>query len=328
MHLAMMPDRFENITLQQMEALIRLVEERSFSRAAKRMLLTQPALTKNIRNIEDYLNVKVVNRSPSGVSLTPEGKILYDIALRMVKLRREAGEKIQKLRENTGGDIYIGASTIPATYLMPHAMSAFRKNHADIRIFIKTEDSEKVLNMALDGEVEIGCIGKEPLNRKLTAQPLWNDRLILVVPRHHRFVKKGSIDVSELLAEPFVLRERGSATRSVFEAYLEEKKSISLPQLNICGELGSSEAIKEAVMAGLGVSVLSVHAVRRELASRLLYEIPITACRIERKFYLIYLKSFNFRPHHQTFVNFLKSYETGKTVVDSLQTEFWSRTFQ
>ena len=304
--------RLKSITLQQMEALISLVEECSFSRAAKRMLLTQPALTKNIRNVEDCLGVKVVNRSNTGVSLTPEGKILYDVAKRMIKMRKEAGEKIQKLRENTGGDIYVGASTIPATYILPQAMSAFKKVHSDIRIFIKTEDSQEVLNMVLDRGVEIGCIGKEPFNRKLTVQAVWSDRLILVVPKHHRWIRKGSIDVSELLLEPFVLREKGSATRDVFEAYLKEKKSISLPQLNICGELGSSEAIKEAVIAGLGVSVLSVHAVNRELASRLLYEIPITSCRMERKFYLIYLKSFDIRPHHQTFFNFLKRYETGK----------------
>ena len=312
MYLDMTDHRFKSITLQQMEALISLVEERSFSRAAKRMLLTQPALTKNIRNVEDCLGVKVVNRSNTGVSLTPEGKILYDVAQRMVKMRKEAGEKIQKLHENTGGDIYVGASTIPATYILPHAMSAFKKVHPDIRIFIKTEDSQEILNMVLDRGVEIGCIGKEPFNRKLTVQAVWSDRLILVVPKHHRWIRKGSIDVSELLLEPFVLREKGSATRDVFEAYLKEKKSISLPQLNICGELGSSEAIKEAVIAGLGVSVLSVHAVNRELASRLLYEIPITSCRMERKFYLIYLKSFDIRPHHQTFFNFLKRYETGK----------------
>lgn len=312
MYLDMTDHRFKSITLQQMEALISLVEERSFSRAAKRMLLTQPALTKNIRNVEDCLGVKVVNRSNTGISLTPEGKILYDVAQRMVKMRKEAGEKIQKLHENTGGDIYVGASTIPATYILPHAMSAFKKVHPDIRIFIKTEDSQEVLNMVLDRGVEIGCIGKEPFNRKLTVQPVWSDRLILVVPKHHRWIRKGSIDISELLLEPFVLREKGSATRDVFEVYLKEKKSISLPQLNICGELGSSEAIKEAVIAGLGVSVLSVHAVKRELASRLLYEIPITSCRMERKFYLIYLKSFDIRPHHQTFVNFLKRYETGK----------------
>ena len=125
MELDMTDDLLKILTLQQMEALIFLVEERSFSRAAKRMLLTQPALTKNIRNVEDCLGVKVVNRSSAGVSLTPEGKILYNAAQRMVKLRKEAGEKIQKLHEKTGGDIYVGASTIPATYILPHALSAF-----------------------------------------------------------------------------------------------------------------------------------------------------------------------------------------------------------
>jgi DNA-binding transcriptional LysR family regulator len=185
-----------------------------------------------------------------------------------------------------------------------------KKAHPDIRIFLKTEDSEEVMNMVLDRAVEIGCIGKKPLDRKLIADPVWNDRLILVVPRRHRWIKKGSIDIAELLQEPFVLREKGSATRDVFESYLKENKSISLSQLNVCGEMGSSEAIKEAVIAGLGVSVLSVHAVERELASRLLFEIPIAACHMERKFHLIYLKQFEFRPAHQIFMNFLKNYKT------------------
>src|SRR5512145_3194457 len=174
-----MTDRkLKNVTLQQMEALILLVEERSFSRAAKRMLLTQPALTKNIRNIEDSLGVKVARRSNAGVSLTPEGKILYDYAQRIVRLRKEAAEKIKQLHENAGGDIYLSASTIPATYILPRALSDFKKEHADIRVFIKTEDSEEVMNMVLDREVEIGCIGKKPQNAKLIAEPVWPDRLI------------------------------------------------------------------------------------------------------------------------------------------------------
>jgi DNA-binding transcriptional LysR family regulator len=309
MALPMTNDRFKNITLQQMEALIHLVEERSFSRAAKRMLLTQPALTKNIRNIEDCLGVRVVNRSNAGVSLTPEGKILYDYAQRIVRLRMEAGDKIRQLHENAGGDIYFSASTIPATYILPRAVSEFKKDHPDIRVLIKTEDSEEVLNMVLDRETEIGCIGKKPQNSKLVVEPIWHDRLILVVPKGHRWVKKGSVDIFELLEEPFVLREKGSATRDVFESYLKEHKTTHLSQFNISGELGSSEAIKEAVIAGLGVSVLSAHAVLRELDSRILFEIPVTSCRIERQFYLIHLKQFEFRLHHKTFIDFLKNYK-------------------
>jgi len=309
MWLAMMDDRLKNMTLQQMEALIYLVEERSFSRAAGRMLLTQPALTKQIRHVEDCLGVKVVNRSRDGVSLTPEGKILYDAARRIVRLRRDAADKIRQLQQQAGGDVYLSASTIPATYILPRAISAFRNKHPDIRIFLKTEDSEEVINQVLDREVEIGCVGKRPQNAKLAGEPVWHDRLILAVAAGHRWIEKGLVSVSELLEEPFVLREKGSATREVFESYMREQKSVRLADFNICGELGSSEAIKEAVLAGLGVSVLSVHAVARELASGMLFEIPLASCRIERRFYLIYLKPFEPRTHHKTFLDFLKHYK-------------------
>lgn len=309
MALAMTDDRLNNITLQQMEALIFLVEERSFSRAAKRMHLTQPALTKQIHRVEDCLGVKAVNRSRDGVSLTPEGKILYEYAQRIVRLRKDAADKIHQLQKHTGGDIYLSASTIPATYILPSAMSEFKKSHSDIRIFLKTEDSEEVMNMVLDREVEIGCIGKKPQSAKLIVVPVWQDRLILIVPAGHRWTKKGSVSVSELMAEPFVLREKGSATRDVFESYMKENKAVRLASFNICGEMGSSEAIKEAVLAGLGVSVLSAHAVARELASGMLFEIPLDSCRIERRFYLIYLRQFEPRAHHKIFFDFLKRYK-------------------
>ncbi len=303
---------FKSITLQQMEAVISLVEEGSFSRAAKRMSLTQPALTKNIKNAENYLGVLLVNRSNTGASLTPEGKILYTYARRMVKLRNEAKEKILTLNKNIGGNIYMSASTIPSTYILPHVLSAFSKIHPDIRVYIKTADSEEAMNMVLENEVEIGCIGKRPSNRKLKAEPLWKDRLVLAIPRHHRWRKKKSIALSELLDEPFVIREKGSATRELLESCLKESKSISLSQFNICSELGSSEAIKEAVIAGLGVSVISIYAVERELYQGLLFEVPIQSCKMERTLYLIYKRHFDFRPAHKTFIDFLKKDASGK----------------
>ena len=302
-------NRFKSITLQQMEALIYLVEEGSFSRAAKKMLLTQPALTKNIQNVEDLLTVRLVNRSNTGISLTREGKIIYEYAKRLVKLRNEATEKIITLHENASGSIYIAASTIPATYILPWALSAFRKIHADIKVFIKTVDSEEAMNMVLDKEVELGCIGKKPQNKKLVAEPLWKDRLVLAVPKGHRWLKKKSIAATELREVPFIAREKGSATRDVLESYLKETKSISLSQLDICGELGSSEAIKEAIMAGLGVSIISIHAIKRELAAGTLFEVPIAGLKMERNFYLIYPRQTDFRPSHKIFIAFLKDYK-------------------
>ena len=304
----MFDDHFKSITMQQMEALIALVEEGSFSRAAKRMLLTQPALTKNIKNAEDCLGVRIVNRSTSGISLTPEGKIIYDYARRMIKLRNEAREKIIALGKNTGGNIYLSASTIPADYILPRVLSSYRKTNPDTKIYIKTADSEAAMNMVLDNEVEIGCIGKKPLNNKLVAEPLWKDRLALIVPKSHPWCKKKAVTFPELLEEPFVLRERGSATRDLFEAHLKKSKSLSLSQFNICGALGSSEAVKEAVIAGLGVTVISIYAVSREISQGLLFEVPVQGFSPERNFYLIYKRQFDFRPFHKTFVDFIKQY--------------------
>lgn len=301
-------DRFKNITIQQMEAIIALVEEGSFSRAAKRMLLTQPALTKNIKNAEDCLGARLANRSSAGISLTPEGKILFDYARRMVRLRDEAKGKILALSKEAGGNVYLSASTIPATYILPRALSDFNKTNADIHIYIKTADSEEAMNMVLDNEVEMGFIGKKPLNKKLSAETLWKDRLVLIASRDHHWCKKKSVTLTELIKEPFVIREKGSATRELFESCLKKSKSISHAQFNICGELGSSEAIKEAVIAGWGVSIISIHAVSRELSQGLLCEIPIQGLTMERHFYLIYRRQFDFRPFHKTFINFIKRY--------------------
>jgi DNA-binding transcriptional LysR family regulator len=228
----------------------------------------------------------------------------------VVKLRDEAKEKIHALGKDTGGNIYLSASTIPATYILPRALSDFNKTNADIHIYIKTADSEEAMNMVLDNEVEMGLIGKKPLNKKLSAETLWKDRLALIVSKDHAWCKKKSVSLQELLKEPFVIREKGSATRELFEAYLKKSKSISLAQFNICGELGSSEAIKEAVIAGWGVSVISIHAVSRELSQGLLCEIPLQGYSMERHFYLIYKRQFEFRPFHKTFVNFIKNFSS------------------
>ena len=163
-------DGVHHLTIQQLEALIHLVNERSFSRAAKKMHLTQPSLTKHIRNIEEALGSKVVNRSSRSLSLTPEGKLLNDYARRIVKLRDEAREQVMRIRESETGDIRIAASTIPATYILPYAIGGFRKKFPDIRTTVRTADSSDVIEMVLGNDAEIGFIGKKPSGGKLSSR--------------------------------------------------------------------------------------------------------------------------------------------------------------
>jgi DNA-binding transcriptional LysR family regulator len=305
----MIRDRFKNITLQQMEALVRLVQERSFSQAARKMCLTQPSLTKHIKNLEELANATLVNRKNSGISLTPEGKILYDYARRVFKLMDEAREKIARVKKDESGSIFISASTIPSTYILPHVLHAFSKRYPDIRCYVQMNDSDATLNMILDNQAEIGFIGRPVSSSKLHSDAVWRDRLILVVPEGHAWNRKSPVTMDELSREPFIIREKGSATRSIFEEYLQNNTGRSLSRFNIICELGSSEAVKEAVMAGLGVSILSFYAVARELAGGLLVERPVENCTIERNFYMIYKKQLNLTRHHALFLDSVKKSE-------------------
>jgi len=291
-----------------MESLIYLVDEGSFSRAAKRVFLTQPSLTKHIKNLEEAVNAKIVNRENMGISLTPEGKILYDYARRILKLRDEAKEKILRIKENESGNIFVSASTIPATYILPHLLNKFKKFFPDIRAYIQANDSEETLGMILNNQAEIGFIGKKTLNKRLNVESLWKDTLVLAVPGDHPWRKKDYVTLDEVSKEPFIIREIGSATREILEEYLLKNTDKSLSRFNIVCEMGSSESVKEAIIAGLGASILSIHAIKRELKQGTLIEVPIQDCTIQRYFYLIYKKQLSLMHHHKLFLEFVKSY--------------------
>jgi DNA-binding transcriptional LysR family regulator len=304
---------FRNITLQQLESLVNVVEERSFSRAAKKMRLSQPSLTKHIQHLEDIVGARVMVRKQTGISLTPEGKIVYESAKRIFRMIDETGEKIARMHENESGNLSIAASTIPATYILPHLIQAFRASYPEINCFVKTRDSEETIAMILDDEAEIGFIGRPVEHRKLYAEELWKDTMILVVPQGHKWAGRKSVSLDEVSGEPFVIREHGSATRATLEKYLHEKKKRTLSTFNIIGEMGSSEAVKEAVIAGLGISIISLHAVKREIENGLLVEMPVRNCRIERDFYVIYKKHLNLMKHHRLFFDFLRTFEINVT---------------
>ena len=297
-----------------MESLIYLVEEGSFSRAAKRVFLTQPSLTKHIKNLEEAVNARLVNRENMGISLTTEGKIIYDYSRRILKLRDEAKERILRIKENESGNIFISASTIPATYILPYLLNDFKRLFPDIHAYVQTNDSEETLGMTLNNQAEIGFIGKQTLNRRLNVETLWQDTLVLAVPGNHPWRKKDYVTLDEVSKEPFIIREKGSATREIVEEYLLKNTDRSLYKFNIVCEMGSSEAVKEAIIAGLGASILSIHAIKRELKQGILINIPIKDCDIQRYFYLIYKRQFTLMPYHKLFLKFVKNYKLSASV--------------
>ena len=239
----------------------------------------------------------------------PRGQGSLRLCPAIIKLRDEARERVLRLREEEAGDIRIAASTIPATYILPYAIGGFRKKHPRIRTTVRTADSGDVIETVLDNGAEIGFIGKKPTGGKLIAEELWKDRLVLAVPSGHplgeeafgpcRRTFKGALrDPRERFRHPGSPRGNTCGKRAAPACRISTSRRSSK----------SSEAVKEAVIACLGISVISVHAIRRELKSGILAALAIEGCPIERSFYLIYRRQFDLMTHHKIFLDFIRTY--------------------
>ncbi len=304
----MSADKFRNITLQQLEILLAVIEAGSITRAAGNLFLSQPSLTKQIKNLEEAAGARLVNRSVTGISLTPEGQIIYDYARRMMRLREDAKDRVMRLKGQESGHIYVSASTIPATYILPNLLSELKKMYPALQVHLQMHDSEETLQAVLNDQAEMGFIGKEPANKKLIGMRLWKDTLVVAVPVSHPLARQKSLRLAELTKVPFVIRERGSGTRDLIEACLQKQPGMNLSFFNVTCEMGSSEAVKEAILAGLGVSILSSLAMRREMSQGLLAALTVSNYPMERYFYLIYKKQFPLMTYHKNFVDFVKRY--------------------
>jgi DNA-binding transcriptional LysR family regulator len=301
-------DQFRYITLQQLDALVCLVEERNFSLAAHKMRLTQPSLSKHIKNLEDFASCRLINRTKSGISLTSEGSILYGYAKRILRLRDEAHDKILLAKDTASGLIFTSASTIPATYFLPRVLTTLKRTYPSIRVHLSPGDSDSVIHMVIDGYAEIGFIGKPVNDKRLLSEPVWNDELILIACKGHPWEASGTVNVSDLSQESFISREKGSGTMSVFDEFLKSQHGTMLLNFQIVSEMGSTEAVKESVIAGLGVSVLSIHSVKRELGQGILVRIPLEGPAIKRSFYMIRRKQFTLLPQHLLFMDIAKTH--------------------
>jgi len=305
---------FKNITLQQLESLISLVEVGSYTKASAMLFLSQSSLTKQIQNMEDAAGTKLVNRGSAGITLTPEGQVLYGYAKRLTRLRDEARDRVERLKNQDSGHIYVAASTTPATYILPQLLTHVLPAHPDIKVHIQMHDSDEALQMVLNNQAEIGFIGKEASNKKILSERLCKDKLVLAVPPHHRLAGQQSVTIAELAQEALVIREQGSGTRAIFEAFLQQHGGNRLSQFNVICEMGSAEAVKEAILAGLGISILSIFAVKRELEQGLLIPVDIVECSMERHFYIIYRSNFPLRKHHRLFLEVIKKLSASLTI--------------
>jgi DNA-binding transcriptional LysR family regulator len=274
--------------LPHLGTFVKAAELNSFTAAAKTLGLTQAAVSQRIQTLEKILDVPLFRRQGGRVLLTEAGQRLYDYAERILDLHREARQEIARQQKPPlSGNLALGASTIPGEHLLPALLSIFHERFPRIRVKAEISDSMKVIAQVERGEVSLGLVGRKTSSTHLEFRHFATDRMVLVVPPDHPWSRRKKISFNELCKQPLILREAGSGLRHCFEKELA-RLGKSLGDLQIVLELGSNEAIKEAVLRGLGLAVLSSYAVEKELRAGQLAALKITNLHCDREMFVVW----------------------------------------
>ena len=270
--------------IHHLRVFVSVFKNRSFSRASEQLHLTQPTISDHIRSLEQDLRCRLFDRLGRSIMPTKEAEALYIHAVDIIERAEAIRDILGQFRAEPSGELIIGASTIPGTYLLPATMAEFRKRFPSISFQIDIGDSRAIVDRLLSHELLVGIVGTKLNNTQLHYEPFYDDELIVVASRECSL--KPTISLQEFVKSPLVMREEGSGTRKEIERILEAK-GYALSDLTISGIFGTTDSIKQAVKAGLGLSVLSRVAVRDELAAGVLREIKLSGLKMRRQFFLV-----------------------------------------
>ena len=291
---------------RRLEVFAKVAELRSFSRAAEALGLTQPTVSEHVRALEDELGAPLLDRLGRGAAPTRAGSLLLGYARRMLALSREARQALDQFQGRLSGELVVGGSTIPGEYLLPAMIGRFKTLYPDISVCLLIGSSRQVTEWIEDGRAEVGVVGARPSPKSLVARELQADELVLVVPPAHAWAGKTEVMLAELKAEPLLVRERGSGSREALERALAEVNA-ALSGFRIAGEIGSTQAIKQAVRAGVGLALVSKRAVEDECRANLLHCLKVKDLRVSRAFYLVTHRDRSRSPLAQAFVELVES---------------------
>lgn len=258
----------------------------SFTKAAETLHMTQPAVTFQIRQLEEYFNTRLFDRTHNKISLTAAGERVFQYAEKILLLYGEMESQVRELTGDVSGILIIGASTTIAEYVLPILLGEFKEKHPGINIRLKVSNSLGIVHMVEDNSVDVGIVESPVTNKNLTVEVCWLDKLVFICQPNHPMAKKATIRGQDLVGLPFVCREEGSGTREYIAEYLA-KNDMTHHDLNVSVEVGNPEAVKSAVEAGLGVSIVSQATIIKELKLNTLVARPLDP-PLERPFSLVF----------------------------------------
>lgn len=254
-----------HLTLWKLEIFCQVLEQGSFSKAARALGVAQPTVSGHVADLERLFSTRLFDRGKGKIRPTRAGRLLFEQGRKLALLKEETVRGMANLLGLVEGDVVLGGSTIPGTYILPRHLAQFKAEHPAIRVTLKIGDSGEILAWLAEGEIELGVVGSRVQNADLKSDPYVDDELVLVLPAGHPLAAKKKVRPADLAGVPFLVREAGSGTRQRMDAALARAGGPTSERLAVVCELGSSESIKEAVRQGLGVSILSIHAVNHEL---------------------------------------------------------------
>ena len=290
--------------LWQLNIFCKVVELKSFSKAGKTILLSQPTVSSHIKDLEDHFGCRLIDRLSKEAVPTKAGKLLYTYARRLIALRDETETALAEFQGIIKGRLVVGGSTIPGGYILPQIIGVFTKDYPEAKISLIIADTEKIINDTLAGTLELGIVGAKTSDKSIIQEKLIEDEMCLVVPAEHRWARKKQITLKQLLKEPFIAREHGSGTLKSIKHSLA-RKGYNWDDLNIISEMGSTEAVKQGIKSNVGVSILSRIAVAEALQTGSLIALSVEGLDLKRSFYLTRHKYRSAAPLCRAFVEFL-----------------------
>src|SRR4051812_46493273 len=250
---------------RQLSAFCEVVDRKSFSQAAERLGVTQPAVSLQIRSLEKRLGTKLLDRSGRRVEPTEAGQRLYRAAQRMLALEGELLDELAGDGDVLRGELALGASTGPGGTVVPLLLGEFQREHPELNVALSISDTNRVIEQVADRELELGIVGAAPRHRGVVFEPFFRDEVILAVPPGHRFAGK-QVSLEDLRGEQLILMQEGAGVRQVIEHELRHGP-VRLRDLDVHLELGLQESVKSAVAAGFGIGFISRSGVDPELAA-------------------------------------------------------------
>jgi DNA-binding transcriptional LysR family regulator len=255
----------------------------SVSRAGEMLMVSQPAVSKQLAQLERSLKTLLVDRLPRGVRLTAAGELLASYARRIFSMAEEAQLAIGELAGLSRGRLVVAATTTIGVYWLPSILAKFRRLHPNIELRMEVQPSTTIARLLLEGAIDLGLVESAVADDRIEAKVFMRDRMIAITGRNGPLSHKRQVSPTELCRAPFVVREVGSGTKSLVEKALTERGLKITPAMS----LGSTEAIKRAVMEGVGVAMVSKLAVGLELAAGKLIEVKVRGFAVERDLYLL-----------------------------------------